>query len=129
MLLQTLFTLAIGPAGFIMWSMYADVADYGEIKTGRRATGLIYSSATMAQKLGTTASQALPLLMLGAIGFVANQNMSAGTQETFIQIFAFLPIAASVIAVIALFFYNIDEKMVEENSAKLAAMKAEKEGK
>ena len=129
MLLQTLFTLAIGPAGFIMWSMYADVADYGEIKTGRRATGLIYSSATMAQKLGTTASQALPLLMLGAIGFVANQNMSADTQETFIKIFAFLPIIASVIAIIALFFYNIDEKMVEENSARLAAMKAEKEGK
>ncbi|MDR0941340.1 MAG: MFS transporter, partial [Bacteroidales bacterium] len=42
-ILQTLFTLFIGPAGFIMWSMYADVADYAEVKTGRRATGLIFS--------------------------------------------------------------------------------------
>ncbi len=129
MLLQVLFTLTIGPAGFIMWSMYADVADYAEVKTGRRATGLIYSSATMAQKLGTTASQALPLLMLGAIGFVAGQSMPEDTQHIFVQIFAFLPIAAAVIAVIALFFYNIDEKMIRENSAKLAAMKAEKEVK
>ena len=128
MLLQVLFTLTIGPTGFIMWSMYADVADDSEVKTGRRATGLIYSSATMAQKLGAATSQAIPLLMLGAIGFIANQSMAPETQHSLVKIFAFLPIIASIIAVIALFFYDLDEKLIQENSAKLAAMKAEKEG-
>jgi GPH family glycoside/pentoside/hexuronide:cation symporter len=129
MLLQVLFTLAIGPTGFIMWSMYADVADDSEVKTGRRATGLIYASATMAQKLGGATSQSIPLLMLGAIGFIANQSMDADTQQSLVKIFAFLPIVASAIAVVALFFYNIDEKTIQENSDKLVAMKAEKEGK
>jgi len=129
-ILQTLFVLCIGPAGFIMWSMYADVADYSEVKTGRRATGLIFSSATIAQKLGGTFAGVLPLFVLGAIGFVSNDiNMTDSVRHTILMIFALVPLIGSVIAVIALFFYDIDEKMIQENSAKLAAMKAEKEGK
>jgi GPH family glycoside/pentoside/hexuronide:cation symporter len=127
-ILQTLFTLFIGPAGFIMWSMYADVADYAEVKTGRRATGLIFSSATMAQKLGNTLANTLPLFALGAIGFIANDiNMTEGTRHAILIVFALFPLVGSVIAVIALLFYNITEKMIQENSAKLAAMKAEKQ--
>jgi GPH family glycoside/pentoside/hexuronide:cation symporter len=129
-ILQILFTLFIGPAGFIMWSMYADVADYAEVKTGRRATGLIFSSATMAQKLGNTLANSLPLFALSAIGFVANDvNMTADTQEAILYIFALVPLVGSIVAVIALVFYNIDEKMIQENSAKLAKLKAEKENK
>lgn len=32
--------------------MYADCADYSELKTGNRATGLIFSSSSMSQKFG-----------------------------------------------------------------------------
>jgi len=129
-ILQTLFTLFIGPAGFIMWSMYADVADYAEVKTGRRATGLIFSSATMAQKLGNTFANTLPLFALGWVGFVANDiSMTEDIRQAILIIFALFPLVGSVIAVIALFFYNIDEKMIQENSAILAKMNAEKKGK
>src|SRR6185312_1163518 len=31
----------------LLWSMYADIVDYSEWKTGRRATGLIFSSSSM----------------------------------------------------------------------------------
>ena len=129
-ILQTFFTLFIGPAGFIMWSMYADVADYAEVKTGRRATGLIFSSATMAQKLGNTFANTLPLFALGAVGFIGNDiNMTDSTRHAVLVIYALFPLIGSVIAVAALFFYNIDEKMIQENSAILAKMKEEKEGK
>ncbi|MDR1762172.1 MAG: MFS transporter [Bacteroidales bacterium] len=124
-ILQTLFTLFIGPAGFIMWSMYADVADYAEVKTGRRATGLIFSSATMAQKLGNTLANTLPLFALGAIGFIANDvTMTNATRHAVLVIFALFPLIGSVVAITALYFYRIDEKMIQENSAKLAEMKA-----
>lgn len=126
-ILQTLFTLFIGPAGFIMWSMYADVADYAEVKTGRRATGLIFSSATMAQKLGATLANTLPLFALDAVKFAANDiNMTDSTRRAILAIFALLPLIGSVTALIALFFYNINEKMIQENAAKLIAMKIRK---
>ncbi|MDR0413089.1 MAG: MFS transporter, partial [Dysgonamonadaceae bacterium] len=90
--MQVFFTICIGPTGFIMWSMYADVADDSEVQTGRRATGLIYSSATMAQKLGNTLSGSLGLYALSAIGFVANDaNMPESTRNGIVHLFAWLP--------------------------------------
>ena len=121
--LQTLFTLFIGPAGYIMWSMYADVADDSEVQTGRRATGLIFSSATMAQKLGNTLAQTLPLYALAAIGFVANTQISPEVADSVKILFSLFPLIGSVIGVGALLFYTIDEKKIAENSAKLAEMK------
>jgi GPH family glycoside/pentoside/hexuronide:cation symporter len=123
-LMQILFTVCIGPTGFIMWSMYADVADDSEVKTGRRATGLVYSSATMAQKLGNTISGSLGLYALGAIGFVANDlNMLQSTKNGIVHIFAWLPLIASALGIIALIFYRLDSKTVAENAQKLENMK------
>jgi GPH family glycoside/pentoside/hexuronide:cation symporter len=107
--------------------MYADVADYAEVKTGRRATGLIFSSATMAQKLGNTLANTLPLFALGAIGFIANDvTMTDATRHTVLAIFALFPLIGAVAAIVALCFYKIDEDMIRENSEKLAQMKAVK---
>lgn len=63
------FTLFIGPSAYIMWSMYADIADNTEVETGRRATGMIFSSATMAQKLGNTIAAIIPGAFLSWVGF------------------------------------------------------------
>ena len=48
-ILISTFTGIISP---LVWSMYADVADYSELKDGTASTGLIFSSASMAQKFG-----------------------------------------------------------------------------
>jgi GPH family glycoside/pentoside/hexuronide:cation symporter len=45
-------TFVIGPTPALVWAMYADTADYGEWKTGRRTTALVFSSLQFAQKLG-----------------------------------------------------------------------------
>lgn len=119
-----LFSLIIGPTGFIMWSMYADVADNAEVKTGRRATGLIYSSATIAQKFGYANANSLPLFFLAAVGFVSNDlSMSLETKEMVKYVFALVPLVGAVLGVLALFFYNINEEKIIENSAKLAELK------
>lgn len=60
----------------LMWSMYADVADYATEKNGTSSTGLIFSSGTMAQKLGGAVSGALIALLLGAAGLVSNDIIS-----------------------------------------------------
>ena len=40
--MQILISFCAGIVSPLMWSMYADIADYSEWKTGRRATGLIF---------------------------------------------------------------------------------------
>ena len=42
--------LVVGPTTALVWSMYADCADYGEWKTGRRTTALVFSASQFAQK-------------------------------------------------------------------------------
>ncbi len=127
--LQAACNFVVGPAMAMMWSMYADIADYSELKTGRRATGLIYSSATMAQKFGWSIASFIMGLLMAAFGFVANTDLGTDAVEGIKILFSWAPLIGSVLAIIVLLFYKLDEKTVAENSAKLAAIKAKKEGK
>ncbi len=67
-LLVILTSMGIGIYSPLMWSMYADVADYHTEKFGTSATGLIFSSGTMSQKFGTAISGSLIALLLGWSG-------------------------------------------------------------
>lgn len=61
-------SIGVGLYSPLLWSMYADVADYATEKFGASSTGLIFSSGTMAQKLGGAVSGALISLLLGIAG-------------------------------------------------------------
>ncbi len=61
-------SIGIGIYSPLLWSMYSDVADYATEKNGTSSTGLIFSSGTMAQKLGTAVSGSLVALFLGLAG-------------------------------------------------------------
>ena len=63
-----LTSMGIGIYSPLMWSMYADVADYHTEHFGTSATGLIFSSGTMSQKFGTAISGSLIALFLGWAG-------------------------------------------------------------
>ena len=77
-------SVGIGLYSPLLWSMYADVADYATEKNGTSSTGLIFSSGTMSQKFGTAISGSLVALFLGMAGFVSGTNELTG--ETTITI-------------------------------------------
>ena len=68
----------------LLWSMYADVADYATELNGTSSTGLIFSSGTMAQKLGGAISGGLVAFLLGVAGLVSHTDMLTG--ETVVTI-------------------------------------------
>ena len=63
-----LTSAGVGLYSPLLWSMYADVADYATEKNGTSSTGLIFSSGTMAQKFGGAVSGSLIALLLGVAG-------------------------------------------------------------
>ncbi|MBR4237994.1 MAG: MFS transporter [Prevotella sp.] len=79
-----LTSIGVGLYSPLLWSMYADVADYATEKNGTSSTGLIFSSGTMAQKFGTAISGSLVALFLGLAGFISGTNPQTG--ETVITI-------------------------------------------
>ena len=77
-----LTSIGIGLYSPLLWSMYADVADYATEKNGTSSTGLIFSSGTMSQKFGSAISGALVALLLGVVGFVSGTNAEGETVVT-----------------------------------------------
>lgn len=82
--LVVLTSIGVGFYSPLLWSMYADVADYATEKNGTSSTGLIFSSGTMAQKFGTAISGSLVALLLGIAGFISGSDPATG--ETVITI-------------------------------------------
>ena len=82
--LVVLTSVGVGFYSPLLWSMYADVADYATEKFGTSSTGLIFSSGTMAQKLGGAISGSLIAMLLGIAGLVSSTDMATG--ETIVTI-------------------------------------------
>ena len=78
MILQIIFGIFTGIASPLMWTMYADVADYAEYKFKTASTGLIFSSSSMAQKFGGAFGAAAVMWLLAAFGY--NTFATNGTQ-------------------------------------------------
>ncbi|MBO7102922.1 MAG: MFS transporter, partial [Bacteroidaceae bacterium] len=77
--LVVLTSVGVGLYSPLLWSMYADVADYATEKNGTSSTGLIFSSGTMAQKFGTAISGSLVALLLGFAGFYSGTDDAGQT--------------------------------------------------
>lgn len=106
-------TLIIGPTPALVWAMYTDTADYGEWKTGRRITGLTFSSLQFAQKLGLAVGAGFAGLILGWFGFVANEVQTPESLEGIRFLFSLMPAALALAGAVAIFFYKIDSNTIK----------------
>jgi GPH family glycoside/pentoside/hexuronide:cation symporter len=110
---QALFGLVSGPPFVLLWAMYADIADYSEWKTGRRATGLIFSAASFSQKMGWTLGGAISGWILAYYGFKANVQ-DATSQHGIKLIMSVIPFIPCLLAVFFLFFYKLNEAKMQD---------------
>lgn len=102
------FTYA--PAVPLLWTMLADTADYSEWKFGRRATGLVFSAATFAQKAGWGIGGALAGWMLAIFQFIPNTDQSATALNGIKLMISVFPGVLYMSCAILLWFYAIDHK-------------------
>jgi glycoside/pentoside/hexuronide:cation symporter, GPH family len=116
----------------ILWAMIADVADYSEWKTNRRATAIIFSAMMVGLKAGLSIGGALVTWILSLYGYIPIQSVVAGTKtiqpetvaagaKMLVSIYPSIPF---LIGVGLLFFYVIDKKMEVKIEADLKARRA-----
>jgi len=114
-----------GPLSALIAAMYADTADYAEWKTGRRATGLIFSASIFAQKFGWGWGGGLGLILLNSVGFVANQAQTPEALHGLVKLMSTLPAACGILAILILvIFYPLNEARMTEIAADLKARRA-----
>lgn len=127
MILQVAISMCAGSIFPLLWSMYADIADYSEVKTGRRATGLIFSSSSMSQKLGWTVGGALTGWLLGYYGFQANVEQSEFAQNGIRMMLSIFPAIGAGLSILFISLYPIGEKELGKIETELNQLRNGKE--
>ena len=116
---QILISICAGSIFPLLWSMYADCADYSELRTGNRATGLIFSSSSMSQKFGWAIGSAITGWLLAYFGFKANAVQSAETIHGIKMFLSFLPAIGTILSVLFISMYPLSEKKMKDITAEL----------
>ncbi|NLU38062.1 MAG: MFS transporter [Bacteroidales bacterium] len=111
--LQSVTSFCAGIIFPLLWSMYADTADYSEWKTGRRATGLVFSASSMSQKLGWTLGGSITLWLLGFYGFQANVEQTPETIEGIKYMLSFFPALGAILSALFMYFYKLDDNTLK----------------
>jgi GPH family glycoside/pentoside/hexuronide:cation symporter len=123
---QAIGSLTGGPISALLWAMYADTADYSEWKTGRRATGLVFSASIMSTKIGWAVGAAIAGLILNHYGFKANVAQNLNVLYGLRSMMSVIPVAFGTVALLLLlFFYKLDEKTVKKIKDELEARRAQ----
>lgn len=126
MILSFQFLISIN-AGIIfplVWAMYADTADYSEWKNGRRATGLVFSAASMSQKFGASIGIALVGWILAFYGYTANIEQSEATQNGIRMMLSIYPGIGALISAGFMSIYPLKETLLEKIGKELQVFRA-----
>ena len=110
-----------GLSGPVLWSMMADVADYGEWKTGRRATGTVISATVFALWVGVALGGAIAAWLLSLFGYVSDAKVQTAHAQLGLRltpsVFAGL---AFLGAAVCLYFYPITRELNHKIAEELA---------
>jgi len=117
---EVLRQFCYGTSGPLIWAMMGDVADYGEWKTGRRATGTVTAAVVFALWVGLAIGGAVAGWLFSFYGYVSNAVQTARSLEG-IRLTAGLWSGLFFFATAAvLFFYPISRRINKTISDELA---------
>lgn len=118
--LQFLISVNAGIIFPLVWSMFADTADYSEWRNKRRATGLVFSAASMSQKFGASLGIAAVGWIMGMYHYIPNVEQAVSTQNGFRMMLSLFPAVGALIAALFIFIYPLTEKKMKEIATDLA---------
>ena len=126
LILQVVISVFTGIMSPLIWSMYADVSDYAELKFQTASTGLIFSSASMAQKFGGAIGGAAVLWLLSGFGYITDADqLAAGAIQpesalTVLRwLMSFIPAAVAALAIVVVWFYPLTTERVNQINGQL----------
>ena len=116
LILQILVCILTGVISPLIWSMYADISDYAELKFKTASTGLIFSSSSMAQKFGGALGGAAVMWLLSGFGF--NTENGAIQTEDAIEglrlLMSWIPAGVAALSALFIFIYPLNTKCMKE---------------
>jgi glycoside/pentoside/hexuronide:cation symporter, GPH family len=100
-------TLSVGPCTTAMFAMAANAVDYQQWQFGMRNDGLIYSSISIATKIGIALGTSLVAYVLAWVGFDP-LHLSSSAAGAIRAVYYGSPIVIMVLQIVCISFYNLD---------------------
>lgn len=127
LLLQILISIFTGIVSPLVWSMYADVADYSTAKNGTASTALIFSSGSMAQKFGGAIAGSAVLLLFNAFGLIPNAEMQTETAMLGMRLtMSYIPAAIAAFMALVIWLYPLTTTRMQEIGKQLEDIETNK---
>ncbi len=128
---QILISILTGIMSPLVWSMYADVSDYAELKFKTASTGLIFSSSSMAQKFGGAIGGAAVLWLLDGFGYITDPEQLAsgvvqpeGALQCLRWLMSFIPAAVALLSITVVWFYPLTTSRINEINNELKKIRS-----
>ena len=123
LLLQIVISIFTGIVSPLVWSMYADVADYSTAKHGTASTALIFSSGSMAQKFGGAIAGSAVLLLFDAFGLVPNAAVQTESALLGMRLtMSYIPAGIAALMALIIWIYPLTTNRMKEISEQLKAI-------
>ena len=132
LIFQILISILTGIMSPLVWSMYADVSDYAELKFKTASTGLIFSSSSMAQKFGGAIGGAAVLWLLSGFGYITDPELLAAgnviqpdSALTCLRwLMSFIPACVALLSMCVVWFYPLTTERINEINAELKKIRS-----
>lgn len=128
---QILISVLTGIMSPLVWSMYADVSDYAELKFKTASTGLIFSSSSMAQKFGGAIGGAAVLWLLDGFGYITDATQlaqgiaqPAEALSCLRWLMSFIPACVALLSMCVVWFYPLTTERINAINAELKEIRA-----
>jgi GPH family glycoside/pentoside/hexuronide:cation symporter len=122
---EVLRQFSFGLSGPILWAMMGDVADYGEWKTGRRASGTVTAAVVFALWAGLALGGAIAGWLFSFYGFVSDAQVQTAQAQAGILLTASIYAGLAFFAVAAcMFFYPVSREVSRKIATELDARRS-----
>ena len=108
----------------ISYSMLCDSIEYGDYKFGVRDDALAFSFQSFGVKLAMAITGSVGVLLLSAVGYVAGAQQTASTMTGINVVVNIAPAILTLIGLIPMFFYTLNEKTMDKIRTVLEARRA-----
>ena len=115
--IQIAVSILTGIISPLIWSMYADVADYAIHRFHSASTALIFSSSSMAQKFGGAFGASAVLWLLAAFHFDTTEGVTTQSAEAIDGIrllISVIPAAVAAISALFMLAYPLTTRRMKE---------------
>ncbi|WP_185960276.1 MFS transporter [Erythrobacter insulae] len=116
--------IGFGMLMVLSFSMFTDIAEFIDWKSGRQMTALVVAASVFGVKAGVGLGSAIPGFALSLTGFDANAEQSEAAVLGIQLAFAIIPAAVMIPAAFTLIFYGINRRVLATVESELAARRS-----